>query len=756
MKEKIGKAFEASLSFFGEEKVSNYSLQEEDLIIEKYAGVTIYQPTEENIELFVNKYTLNEMAFSPKMPRISIHLHPEIYSKTNKRYIDRASGVTEIGIGKTKVELPFVIVEGEFNPYDVIKLDKQRVPYTRENIKKVVLGVLAAEDKKDKAVEEFTPFLSTEKLVNPATSVGFLGDALKIQDRHIGRTNAGGNLYVTSSEFLDTSMEKLADMRPMTKEDMDKIQEVIKTAYTQSMLEGIKKEAADAQSADEKDSVRMFSNLRSVEWKDANSVPNGAAISFPEITDNSMCLQQGIVASDFLESNPSIKGKKLVITKDGRMKILEKGNKFLCSRISDQGIKIPTKNFSSLKPEDTFIAFNGDKCIGPYHVCHADKELGRFSVYPVFGSDKERLYTENNTNIEKDDAPTFSGNRLAIYFLKGQKFNRMPLSSFVEEKRKEVKTEKEKECLNHFNSDNFLAVDPEVKIIIIKSPVYDTVKDVNEIINFGVSKDSELFKHASNTEYLELRLADKEKDLYNLRIVHTDKTKKVFKTVDRKFDKIPVHHVRGILKAIGLPLEKIAEVVGRAKSANFARFELDNTMTPSRVVGGELSGPVNKAMKRIKDAIYDSGISDQMMTQITGSLLGSIAKNSDALTDVLRKISSESKALSSVFEKVAIDRKSESMTCVAKVTAINAMLSEKVATIVNGSAQYMKLNDVVKEIVENVPLLEKMASDLIDLKHAQLQNGNVIVNPGYIQAAVRQVDNLYKIASCLNGYKKQG
>jgi hypothetical protein len=49
----ISNSFAASLSFVGEEKVAEYSLDKEDTLIEKYAGMDIYQPTVDNVENFV-------------------------------------------------------------------------------------------------------------------------------------------------------------------------------------------------------------------------------------------------------------------------------------------------------------------------------------------------------------------------------------------------------------------------------------------------------------------------------------------------------------------------------------------------------------------------------------------------------------------------------------------------------------------------------------------------------------------------------
>jgi len=43
-----------------------------------------------------------------------------------------------------------------------------------------------------------------------------------------------------------------------------------------------------------------------------------------------------------------------------------------------------------------------------------------------------------------------------------------------------------------------------------------------------------------------------------------------------------------------------------------------------------------------------------------------------------------------------------------------------------------------------------MASELIDLKVDQFKNGKIVVNPGYIQAAVKNIDRMFNVAVAIN------
>jgi hypothetical protein len=193
----------------------------------------------------------------------------------------------------------------------------------------------------------------------------------------------------------------------------------------------------------------------------------------------------------------------------------------------------------------------------------------------------------------------------------------------------------------------------------------------------------------------------------------------------------------------------------RAKTENYAHYELPDGSSAARLTGGQLIGPVTQTMEKIKKTVLDSNVSDALSAEILGALLAGAIMSSGggkAIYEATKKFATESAWLSGIFEKVAEDCKSEEMVKVAKAMTISYHLNEKVADIVTGKAQYAKLNDVLKDIVEARPAFEKMATELIHLKVDQYLNKNHMVHPGYIQAAVKNLDHMFKTASFLNIY----
>jgi hypothetical protein len=269
------------------------------------------------------------------------------------------------------------------------------------------------------------------------------------------------------------------------------------------------------------------------------------------------------------------------------------------------------------------------------------------------------------------------------------------------------------------------------------------------------TEDDGIFKTAAANEYIELRSVDKDKGTYNLTVLHVDKTKKLFKSVHREFKAIPYQEVREILKAIGFGNIKISEIMQRARTNNYAKYELPDDATPETLSGGQVASGINSTMKKVRSTIFDSNIGDAVAAEIIGAMLagGALAAigSSNPLISKLKKMAEESEALSSSFEKIAKTNNSENMLKVAKVMALASNFNEKVADVVSGKAQYFKLNDVVVDIIESKPALEKMASQLIDLKVDQFRNGRTIVNPGYIQAAVKNIDKMYNVAVAMRG-----
>lgn len=177
--------------------------------IEKYAGIFIDNPTQENIEDFIRKYVYNELSFFPRILEVFVNFIPDTYDKSKRGNVDTGSGVVSIDVRGKKLELPFMITDGQLNPFDVIQLDGTRCPYSRDNFQKVIINLdrQRAEEQGDATNLSVQPYKDLADFSNPSTVPGFLGDVLSVRDAQASR-RGNGTFVVASSEYTD--MEKLA------------------------------------------------------------------------------------------------------------------------------------------------------------------------------------------------------------------------------------------------------------------------------------------------------------------------------------------------------------------------------------------------------------------------------------------------------------------------------------------------------------------------------------------------------------------
>ena len=171
-------------------------------VIEKYAGIFINNPTQENIEDFVRKYMYNELTFFPRVLEVIVDFIPSTFSKSQPDHVLEGTGVVGIKVHHKVVELPFLVRDGELDPFDVIQMDGQRAPYSRENFQKIILNLDRQIEQEQQAVTAGgveSPYQGLEDYNNAATTPGFMGDVLAIRDSQSLRRGAG--MYVTAGDY---------------------------------------------------------------------------------------------------------------------------------------------------------------------------------------------------------------------------------------------------------------------------------------------------------------------------------------------------------------------------------------------------------------------------------------------------------------------------------------------------------------------------------------------------------------------------
>lgn len=191
------------------DKVEKIASLVTDTQMEKVAGIFIDKPTLENCEDFIKKFMYNELSFFPRILEVNVNLIPSSFNKAIKDHIDVATGVVQIKVRNKVLEVPFMVRDGELDPFDVIQLDGQRAPYSRENLQKIIINLDKQLEMEAQGMgpESESPYAGLEEHVNPSTSPGFMGDVLSIRDSQSMRR--GNGMFVTAYEEYSDE-EKLA------------------------------------------------------------------------------------------------------------------------------------------------------------------------------------------------------------------------------------------------------------------------------------------------------------------------------------------------------------------------------------------------------------------------------------------------------------------------------------------------------------------------------------------------------------------
>lgn len=780
----MSNAFSASLSFGFRDNDKDYSLNKEDLVIKKYAGINIYQPTADNIESFIRKYVLNELAFFGQTLDVGIQLNPQEMDSMNSEYVSDANGAVTIKFLGKVIELPFMVVDGELVPFDVIQIEGQRVPYSRENIKKVLEGLKKWTAEKGRDGME-SPYVGLAKRVNPSTAPGFLGSVLQIRNQAVGSgSNINGN-YIYASK-VDETLEKLATMKELTIDDLKKLEaEMEKQAYQEVKFE-MEKIAEDAAKPEDKEKLKLFEKMKNVQYENAHILPSGTAIAFPEKEGNEIRMTYGIVVDDYMGiANQLPKKVKIVITQDARVKILSESERFLCFKAPDAIFKIKHESLSSLEEGDVFMAFDGNKALFPCEISFIsrrtygsgdrknDIETRTYNIVPVHDHSRLASLLSDSENKKILDSRI----NVALCTLENAKFLELPYGEFIKRKSEELGMEefklsnlmpKHSTCIsydkvgetNKYVKDSFketnlvFATDPETRVIKVKGVITDYIRNKDDLDKLAYLGEGEgVFEKTAAIENNKVKvvLRDRKRGAYDVDIDYIDKSKQMFKNFRKSYKAISKDDVKQLLRIIGYNNIEAQEIVYKAGNGPQAMFALPKNPNIQALQGAQVQNLTKTKMKNAaKSMVNPRELSTALAATIIGSMLmdslESSPENVQQMAAQLGSYASDGRTLSSAFEKIAQEKESKSSLEVAKLMSLSAMFNEKVATTLTGQEVYPRIYEVARDIVENSAHLEKTAYDLMQLKALQYKNRNEAINPNYIQSAVNQLDALHKVA----------
>lgn len=798
LKNKMSDAFAASLSFSTSSN-SYKSITDEDEKILKNANVSIYDPTPENIKEFVTKYTLNEMKQYPSVRIKGIDL--ESYEKDSEGVagvVDRAVGEVKISVGSAELILPFHIISGEFVPFDVIKLKAQRIPYSRENLNRIISEILKKENLKEEKTEDFSPFVNVAKPVNPATSLGFLGDVLQIRDAQGNNNSSSGSHYVTASEDINVALEKIANLKSFDGEDERKLREIIEKKVLDANIEYLEKSAEVINEAPDMTdtSMKIYDKVKRMPLRDVRKFNHGDIVHLPiyekgEDADE-VSMEKGVVISDFLHfKDKELSSFKFLITEDGKLLNLDSNDPVMGIKVeNDNSFRMVPKNFDSLQAGDMFFGY--EERVGKatpmfrLNMVEQQGKNGSFSMITApfygeelpsstaLGDDALKRYTLEplaKTNINKEyflgqqGQPPLMNSKdkpqdFDVYLLDNAQFSTLSVKDFVDKiskqlARDEVSIMKAIEYGNK-DSNSIVATSPDTKIIKVTGFLNGYLKSADElerVVNRAHSDDTvsdsmnKVAADITNSKaYIEIRSVGQEEPTYNVTVFAKVDSSMVFNMEKREFKGLDHAQVRELMMRFNVPSHIASSMMTKAKTEGYAKVTLDKDANLNILKGGDLKLKSNEIIEKIKDGLFNKENAHRILTHLTQSAVSGALAGAGVGDPGLIALADESEALSNVFEKLAMENKSESMLKVATLMNLTTRVYQRIDEALKGESFATFKEDVLSKVASSEDYLCKMAHEMIELKEAQYKESVNIVNPNYISRSVYHMDNLYKIA----------
>lgn len=656
-----------------------------DSSLDKVAGIFIDNPTEENIEDFVKKYIYNELAFFPRILEVNVLISPDSFNREKEGFVEDATGVVSIKIHDKIVELPFMISKGELDPFDVIQLDGQRVPFTRENLKKILLGIEAMEGRKKNGenVGSTSPFLGTEDYFNPSTSAGFLTPALAIRDTNTRRFGGSGGHYVTAADSslgiektetnIDDMLEKSVNLKPLTEKQIESITYCINKAARDKFSDEIEKLAAE-----EKDSKLTREERKALENKtfftNISSFKNGDYITFPYRQENDISMAPGIVL-ELSSSVPGVEGgkkinnkMKVVMTTENNYLPIKKGMNFLCKKSNNESFKLRSVEISKLSADSKFILGSGSEFSPIFKIEKIDAvrkavtESGKNKIYREFvGSDdcgsnvsKGQVNLENLFTILAcvpvgvDEYFLNLSDKSTVYFVVGDfdtnrivKINSPDDISQISKKVRMVYDNNyryfESILSKYQYSGRVYAVDLNTKVIPVMSKIKGYFESQAQYENMDSLHTAGynlmgLEKLAADTNKIRVICTDRKNEKYNLSFDYKDTSKRLFRMRRQQFSGISKEKLKVILRLLKYNPKTINDIVFKAKNEPSVSYPISADCTIEDINKIENGNIINLSAKNTKEAISDAIGADKLAKSIALAIPAALTANAISTT----------------------------------------------------------------------------------------------------------------------------
>ena len=806
----ISEAFRASFlvpgAFSKQASYRDYSIRpsaEMDLF-SKYAGYMIPKPTQDNVDSYLRDMIYEEIN-GLGTPSSDITVKFDQIETREDGYITDANGSVMIPVYEKILEIPFIVDNGEILNFDIIKMDNQRVPYSRENLRSVVQGLRRAQEE-GTVTDSQTAYKAVAEPNNPSTSPGFLSSTLSVRDSIARNRNTG---IFTAAGELDDLLEKVANLKPASDSDFEKLAQICNDKQKDrisAMMDKYADEAEEDQLVSRTED-KLYVAKKSKQYDDAKKLPNFTLIYFYEQCKDSLQKIKGIVLSKFMDVSATPrknteKEQKIVLTEDRKVYFLDDMSEFLCEKApaTDNHFAVRSVPVSSLKAGSAFLYldskmretspifhfvnrtyFNHSVDMSKDQIGYTDKKTdyaasgGSHTGNPMNTADYDIIMRlnilPNKDTLERAICQSVEQqSSFGVFY--PDPIGQINLILKNKEKQGTLKDEPhmfEKKDVSP--RERVYITSRDMPVIPIKkagtcyiSPRAEFESPFSEVHAF--SEEGGLSKIAASNGFLKLTCKDRNNHIYDLQVRFDDKSKHIFKDSSASYSYIPESKVKSLLRQMNINEMDIRSLILKSRNEPSATYQLKTPISSSdfgKTQGVFTNITKNKVKKTLGKFIDPEKIFNAALFAAMSAGASSIVRNAankreekNRLRDeeLLGKFASNSEYLSREFEKRAGEEDNSDYLALAKVATICHHFETMCDDLIHGEV-YLDGLKAAESMQKSASEFSDFYYGLSDLKNLQHEQKKELISFSKIAAMQEHLFVCSKMAEALlDGSKK--
>lgn len=746
--------FKASLSFVGETKTINADIKPSDHMIYKTAGEYLKDATEEIIESKVNVMVRNEIKQFPETVAITTFQVPSLSERHGKKVIISSAGNAVIKYKNVMIKLPFIYRDNTIESFESIQIDGRRIPYSRETLLKTLNAI-----KENKHEKQDTPYIGLAKPVNPSTSTGFLGDTLRVREL---ASNSSAPYTASGTKLASLDIErvfdKVATLDELTEKDLENLLMIMEESAVRKAISPKIQENKDYE-LKVMDNINILKDIKNIKFCDLDAVEHNsfAKVVVREVVGKSTSLRfvPVKVIKEFSNILPPDKNiKAILISNMGEILIIKTGRS--AALIKGQApFKITTSKVCSLKADDNVLVIDNDKVSTPYNCSYSykagDRRCKELDLTNSSSSYKVAVIKEDSV---KKDALSILEPISKVY------------TSIPSEKGFNI-SNVSKDDIHMFDGVDSLYMRGLPSVLI--SGENSQVIKITSTLSGVITSTDDLFKQASVAEAIEIgfekssssrpkvKISVAQKNFkgmvekVDVSIEYVDKSKAMFRTHQKDYRKISYDDLINLLRYIGFEPRQTAEILNKLKMSNSVTYFMPKDIDFNLLEGADIKNiSLMKTKAVVNNMVRPKELGIALAASMSGALIADGIKSlenvdKEQIMGVVNKLASDAKKSSVAFEKIAVEKSSHDAKNIALISALASNYYEKLASYIEEEHIYPKICEVSKDILSLSYEMEKIQSELFDIRISQKESEEVI-SEGYLKLASDTISNLYSTA----------